>query len=362
MLVLKLQLAFREPARGFYVYVDCSLNLRIFLHMQTSQIWQVHTQHHETIWQVCQSYWQLTKPRIIPLLLIETAASMLVASQGEVSPVLLIVTLLTGALAAASAQAINCIYDRDIDFDMERTRHRPIPSGRVQLRDALIFAVALAALAFCVQAWVANVLSAVLEMAGLAVYVGVYTHWLKRSSTQNIVIGGAAGAIPPLVGWAAVTGELSWAAWLFFAIVFIWTPPHFWALALVIQDDYAKVGVPMLPVIVGDQATARQIWRYTLLLVPITLMMTVPLQATGLFYIAVAIYLGSLFIQKAWALLQSPSDRDLARSLFKFSILYMMALSASMVIDSLPVTRGTVAVLMSQLAGIVNTLGLPIIS
>jgi protoheme IX farnesyltransferase len=184
--------------------------------MQTSPTWQSPTPHHDSFWQVCRSYWQLTKPRIIPLLLIETAASMLVAAQGTVDPLLLIVTLLTGALAAASAQSINCIYDRDIDFDMERTRHRPIPSGRIQLRDALIFAVVLAATAFALQALVANVLSAALEMVGIAVYVGVYTHWLKRSSTQNIVIGGAAGAIPPLVGWAAVTGELSWAAWLFF--------------------------------------------------------------------------------------------------------------------------------------------------
>ncbi|RZM77918.1 heme o synthase [Leptolyngbya iicbica] len=316
--------------------------------MQTSPTWQSPTPHHDSFWQVCRSYWQLTKPRIIPLLLIETAASMLVAAQGTVEPLLLLVTLLTGALAAASAQSINCIYDRDIDFDMERTRHRPIPSGRIQLRDALIFAVVLAATAFALQTLVANVLSATLEMVGIAVYVGVYTHWLKRSSTQNIVIGGAAGAIPPLVGWAAVTGELSWAAWLFFAIVFIWTPPHFWALALVIQDDYAKVGVPMLPVVVGDEATAKQIWAYTLLLVPITLLMTVPLHATGWVYGAIALYLGWIFLRKAWDLLQTPSDRDQAKSLFKYSILYMMALSAGMVIDSLPVTRAAITALSQQ--------------
>ncbi|MEM9117177.1 MAG: heme o synthase [Cyanobacteria bacterium P01_F01_bin.56] len=316
--------------------------------MQTSPTWQNSTPHHDSFWQVCRSYWQLTKPRIIPLLLIETAASMLVAAQGTVDPVLLIVTLLTGALAAAAAQSINCIYDRDIDFDMERTRHRPIPSGRIQLRDALIFAITLATIAFALQATVGNLLSAVLEMLGIAVYVGVYTHWLKRSSTQNIVIGGAAGAIPPLVGWATVTGELSWAAWLFFAIVFIWTPPHFWALALVIQDDYAKVGVPMLPVIVGDEATAKQIWAYTLVLVPITLLMTVPLHATGWVYGAIALYLGCLFLKKAWELLQTPSDRDQAKSLFKYSILYMMALSAGMVIDSLPITRSTMTVLSHQ--------------
>ncbi|MEM1291525.1 MAG: heme o synthase [Cyanobacteria bacterium P01_H01_bin.162] len=324
--------------------------------MQTSPTWQSPTPHHETFWQVCRSYWQLTKPRIIPLLLIETAASMLVAAHGTVDPLLLIVTLLTGALAAASAQSINCIYDRDIDFDMERTRHRPIPSGRIQLRDALIFAAALAIAAFSLQAIVGNVLSAALEMVGIAIYVGVYTHWLKRSSTQNIVIGGAAGAVPPLVGWAAVTGELSLAAWLFFAIVFIWTPPHFWALALVIQDDYAKVGVPMLPVIAGDEATAKQIWAYTLVLVPITLLMTVPLHATGWVYGAIALYLGWIFIKKAWGLLQSPSDRDQAKSLFKYSILYMMALSAGMVIDSLPVTRSAVMALGHQAFELANTL------
>ena len=324
--------------------------------MQTSPTWQSPTPHHETFWQVCRSYWQLTKPRIIPLLLIETAASMLVAAHGTVDPLLLLVTLLTGALAAASAQSINCIYDRDIDFDMERTRHRPIPSGRIQLRDALIFAAALAIAAFSLQAIVGNVLSAALEMVGIAIYVGVYTHWLKRSSTQNIVIGGAAGAIPPLVGWAAVTGELSLAAWLFFAIVFIWTPPHFWALALVIQDDYAKVGVPMLPVIAGDEATAKQIWAYTLVLVPITLLMTVPLHATGWVYGAIATYLGWIFIKKAWGLLQSPSDRDQAKSLFKYSILYMMALSAGMVIDSLPITRSAVMAIGHQAYELANTL------
>lgn len=311
--------------------------------MNQSTTWNEATRHHHSIWQVMQSYWQLTKPRIIPLLLIETAASMLVAAHGTVDPVLLLVTLVSGALATASAQTINCIYDRDIDFDMERTRHRPLPSGRIQIRDALLFAVALGLSAFVLLAVFANFLSAWLAMAGIAVYVGVYTYWLKRSSPQNIVIGGAAGAIPPLVGWAAVTGELSWAAWLFFAIVFIWTPPHFWGLAMLIQDDYAKVHVPMMPVIAGDQATARQIWYYTLLLVPLTLLMTVPLGATGWVYAIAALALGALFLKKAWTLLQSPSDRDLAKDLFKYSIFYMMLLSAGMVIDSLPITRAALA-------------------
>ena len=323
--------------------------------MQPSSTWDPAVRHHETLGQVCRSYCQLTKPRIIPLLLIETAASMWVAAHGQVDPVVLSVTLLTGTLAAASAQAINCIYDRDIDFDMERTRHRPIPSGRIQLRDALIFAVILASLAFGIQTLVVNLLSAVLEMVGLAVYVGVYTHWLKRSSPQNIVIGGAAGAIPPLAGWAAVTGELSLAAWLFFAIVFVWTPPHFWALAMVIQEDYAKVGVPMLPVIAGDEATAKQIWIYSLILVPMTLLMTIPLQATGVLYLAIALGLGWIFLKKAWLLLQAPADRDVARSLFKYSILYMMALSAGMALDSLPVTHTVIAGVSGNVSTLIAT-------
>lgn len=313
--------------------------------------WNDAPRHHNSLPAVVHSYLQLTKPRIIPLLLIETAAAMWVAGQGQVDPVLLLVTLLTGTLAAAAAQTINCVYDRDIDFDMERTRHRPIPSGRIQVRDALVFAGILAALAFILQVWVANWLSAVLAMVGIAIYVVVYTYWLKRSSPQNIVIGGAAGAIPPLVGWAAVTGDVPLAAWLFFAIVFIWTPPHFWGLAMLIQEDYAKVNVPMMPVVVGDESTARQIWYYTLVLIPLTLMMTYPLGATGAVYALVALLLGGLFIKKAWALLQHPEDRDLARSLFKFSILYMMLLSAGMVVDSWPITRTLVASLTTSLPG-----------
>ncbi|MEB3251813.1 MAG: heme o synthase [Cyanobacteriota bacterium] len=311
--------------------------------------WNNAPRHHDSLPAVVRSYLQLTKPRIIPLLLIETAAAMWVAGQGQVDPVLLVVTLLTGTLAAAAAQTINCVYDRDIDFDMERTRHRPIPSGRVQVRDALVFAGILAVLAFILQAWVANWLSAALAMVGIAIYVVVYTYWLKRSSPQNIVIGGAAGAIPPLVGWAAVTGDVPLAAWLFFAIVFIWTPPHFWGLAMLIQEDYAKVNVPMMPVVVGDASTARQIWYYTLVLIPLTLMMTYPLGATGAVYALIALLLGGLFIKKAWALLQHPEDRDLARSLFKFSILYMMFLSAGMVVDSWPITRTLVASLTTSL-------------
>ncbi|MGB7087049.1 MAG: heme o synthase [Phormidesmis sp.] len=316
--------------------------------MQTSSTWAAR-HHHNNFGEVMRSYWQLTKPRIIPLLLIETAAGMWVAGQGRVGPVLLLVTLLSGALAAASAQTINCIYDRDIDYDMERTRARPIPSGRVQSKDALIFALIMGAMSFALLAGFANLLSALLAMAGIVVYIGVYTLWLKRSSPQNIVIGGAAGAIPPLVGWAAVTDELSWAAWIIFAIVFVWTPPHFWALAMLIQDDYAKVKVPMLPVVVGNQATASQIWRYTVGLVPLTFLLVYPLGACGIVYGLGALTLGYRFLQKTWQLRNQYDDRDLARDTFKYSIFYMMLLSVAMIVDSLPFVRFVVASLANEL-------------
>ncbi|MBE8987291.1 heme o synthase [Nostoc sp. LEGE 12450] len=307
------------------------------------------SRHHGTFLQVIQSYYQLTKPRIIPLLLITTAGSMWIAAKGEVDPLLLLVTLTGGTLAAASAQTINCVYDRDIDYDMERTRHRPIPSGKVQPRDALIFAIALATISFTLLAVFANLLAALLAFSGIVFYILVYTHWLKRHTTQNIVVGGAAGAIPALVGWAAVTGTLSWSAWLIFAIVFLWTPPHFWALALMIRDDYAKVGIPMLPVIEGDTATVKQIWYYTLVTVFATVLLVYPLGASGILYAAIALSLGGLFIHKSWRLLQNPEDRTVARELFLYSISYMMLLCLGMVVDSLPVTHNLINAVIDQL-------------
>jgi protoheme IX farnesyltransferase len=249
------------------------------------------------------------------------------------------VTLTGGALASGAANTINCLYDSDIDYIMERTRWRPIPSGRVKPRHALLFAGALTLISFTLLTVFANLLAALLAMSGIVFYVAVYTHWLKRHSVQNIVIGGAAGAIPPLVGWAAVTGDLSWAAWLLFIIIFLWTPPHFWALAIMIRDEYKEVGVPMLPVIEGDELTAKQIWLYSLLLIPTTLLLVYPLHASGLIYAGLAIGLGGIFLQKAWQLLQTPTDRDVARSLFKYSIYYMMLLCVAIVVDSLPITR-----------------------
>ena len=297
------------------------------------------SRQHDNVLQVIQSYYQLTKPRIILLLLITTAGGMWIAAKGEVNPVLLLVTLVSGAFAAGAANTINCFYDRDIDYIMERTRHRPLPSGRVQPRDALIFAIVLTTLSFTLLTVFANLLSACLAMSGIVFYVLIYTHWLKRHSTLNIVIGGAAGAIPPLVGWAAVTGDLSWAAWVLFAIIFLWTPPHFWALAVLIRDDYAKVGVPMLPVVVGNEPTARQIFYYTLALIPVTLLLVYPLHVMGAVYAGIALLLGGVFVQKAWQLMQTPSDLTVARSVFKYSILYLMLLCAGMGLDSLPITH-----------------------
>jgi protoheme IX farnesyltransferase len=288
---------------------------------------------------VIQDYIELTKPRIIVLLLITTAGSMWIASEGKVDLFLLFITVLGGAIAAASANAINCLYDRDIDAKMERTSWRPLPSGRIQPINALIFAIALAIISFTMLTVYANLLAACLAMSGIATYVGVYTIWLKRTSTQNIVIGGAAGAIPPLVGWAAVTGELSWSAWVLFAIIFVWTPPHFWALALMIRDEYAKVGVPMLPVVKGAEVTANQILLYTLLLVPVSLLLVFPCNVMGLVYAVSAIGLGGGFIYKAMQLLKEPNDRNVARSVFKYSILYLALLCVAMGVDSLPIAH-----------------------
>lgn len=290
---------------------------------------------NENFGQVIQSYYLLTKPRIIPLLLITTAASMFMAGEGHVDAILLIVTLFGGTLAAASAQTFNCVYDQDIDYDMKRTRNRPIPSGKVRSSHAIIFGIVLGVMSFSLLAIFVNLLSALLAMMGIVFYMLIYTHWLKRHTTQNIVIGGAAGAIPPLVGWAAVTGDLSWSAWAIFVLIFLWTPPHFWALALMISDDYAEVGVPMLPVVEGAQETVKQIWIYTLITVGFSLVFIYPLHSLGLIYLLFALILGGFFTFKAWQLQKSPEDKQVAKSMFKYSILYMMLLCTGIVLDTL---------------------------
>ncbi len=280
---------------------------------------------------VILDYVSLAKPRIIVLLLITALGGMMIASRGWPSTGLVMLTLLGGALAAAGAGAINCWIDRDIDAEMLRTRRRPIPEGRIAPQHALLFGVVLGVAAFVLLAFWVNVLAATLAVAGLLFYVLVYTLWLKRSTPQNIVIGGAAGAVPPLVGWAAVTHGIDLTAIYLFAIIFFWTPPHFWSLALRIRQDYARARVPMLPVVRGEHEAKRQILWYTLILVAVSLMLFVT-GTVGLLYLAGALPLGGGFIVLAVLNLY---DRRLrwTRPLFDYSIAYLAVLFAVMVAD-----------------------------
>ena len=280
---------------------------------------------------VVLDYISLAKPRIIPLLLITALGGMMMAERGWPSTGLVLLTLLGGALAAAGAGAINCWIDRDLDREMVRTRRRPLPDGRIAPSHALIFGIGLGLAAFLMLAFWVNVLAATLAISGLLFYVFVYTLWLKRWTVQNIVIGGAAGAVPPMVGWAAVTHRLDLTALYLFAIIFLWTPPHFWALALRLKGDYARAHVPMLPVVRGESAARRQILLYTLVLVAVTLAVVLT-GALGLLYLAGAAVLGGPFIALAVANLRTRRQRW-SRLLFDYSIAYLGLLFAVMVAD-----------------------------
>jgi len=281
------------------------------------------------------NYVALTKPRIIVLLLVTAFASMLIAAPGRVSPWVIVFTLAGGAASAGAANAINQVLERDLDAVMSRTRRRPIPAGRVEAPFAFAFAVLLGAVAFVEMAVLVNVLSAVLALAALCFYVFIYTVWLKRSTPQNIVIGGAAGAMPPLVGWAAATGRVELPALILFLIVFLWTPPHFWALALYRREEYAKAGVPMLPVVAGEEKTRQQIVIYAVLLVASTLLLF-PLGGMGWVYCGSALALGGLFIFLAVRVRRERSPKAAMR-LFAYSSLYLALLFAAMVADRLMV-------------------------
>jgi protoheme IX farnesyltransferase len=280
---------------------------------------------------VVRDYITLTKPRIIALLLVTTVATMLVADPSGPPLATVLWTMLGGYLAAGGAGAINHYLDRERDARMARTRSRPLVSGRIEPSHGLVFGIALGALSF-VQLWLTvNPLAAVLAMTGLLGYVFVYTLWLKPLTPQNIVIGGAAGAMPPLVGWAAATGGLSAEALWPFAIVFLWTPPHFWALSLLIKDDYARTGVPMLPVVKGEEETRRQILAYSIALTALTL---APF-ATGLFgllYLGAALALGAAFCSLA-ARLRARRGRREALRLYLYSLSYLALLFAAMAVD-----------------------------
>jgi len=281
-----------------------------------------------------RDYLALMKPRIIMLLLITTITTMIVASPHHLPLAALILTVLGGTLAAGSANAFNMYVDRDIDAIMRRTCLRPVPAGRVRPAQALIFGVVTGCLSMAVMAFGVNLLAAALSTAGILFYVGVYTLWLKRATPQNIVIGGAAGAVPPLVGWAAATGRIEAPAIALFAIVFLWTPPHFWALALGKADDYRAAGVPMLPVVRGEAETRRQIFIYSLVLAAATLALYVPLHALGPVYAVAAVALDAVFVGLAWAVLVVRRP-GLEMALFGYSILYLGLLFTAMVVDRL---------------------------
>lgn len=277
-----------------------------------------------------RSYVALTKPRIIELLLVTTLPAMFVAKRGVPSLALMAATLVGGTLAAGGANAMNMVADRDIDRLMKRTEKRPLVTGELSARAALVFAVGLEVVAFAELAWLVNVLSALLAVLATLFYVFVYTLWLKRTSRQNIVIGGAAGAVPVLVGWSAVTGHLALAPVVLFAIVFIWTPPHFWALAIRYRDDYRAAGVPMLPAVASVRATAVQILIYTLALVVASVAFG-ELARLGPLYLACAVVLGALFVLGAFELLREQSAKAAMR-LFGYSITYLTLLFVSMAV------------------------------
>jgi protoheme IX farnesyltransferase len=280
--------------------------------------------------QVLADYVTLTKPKVQLLLLLTTVTTMYVA--GDPSAGLVALTVIGGSLSAGGAAAVNHYYDRDIDAQMARTATRPVPSGRVRPGAALAYGLVLAALSFLLLVTTVNVLAAVLALSGFLGYVFVYTIWLKRRSPQNIVIGGAAGAVPPLVGWAAVTGGLDPAALYLFAIVFYWTPPHFWALSLLMKDEYARVGVPMMPVVHGETETRRQIVLYTGLLVVLTLLPVV-FGFFGVIYAVCAVVLGGAFMTLS-VRLRRAADRRSALRTYLFSLAYLAVLFCAMVVDA----------------------------
>ncbi|MGI9595182.1 MAG: heme o synthase [Acidimicrobiales bacterium] len=279
----------------------------------------------------------LTKPRIIELLLVTTVPTMVVAERGLPSIWLMVATVIGGCLAAGGANAYNMYIDRDIDALMERTKGRPLVTGEVAPREALIFATVLEVLAFIWLTVFVNLLSAVLALAACSFYVVVYTIWLKRTSTQNIVIGGAAGAVPVLIGWSSVTNQISWAALILFGVIFFWTPPHFWALAIKYEKDYSAASVPMMPVVEGHRSTATQITVYSVVVWALTLVFWA-VADMGWIYLGTALVLGVLFTGGA-VRLRAATDPELQAKqsirYFNFSITHLTVLFAALAVDQL---------------------------
>lgn len=297
--------------------------------MEASRATAVRTPAPLVLRQAARDYVTLTKPKVQSLLLFTTVCAMFIA--GSPSVALVIATLIGGAMSAGGSGAINHWYDRDIDAQMERTSDRPVAAGRISPRAALTFGIGLGVFSVLWLALLVNPVAAALSLAGFLGYSVGYTMLLKRSTWQNIVWGGAAGAVPPLVGWAAVTGSVSGMAIILFFIVFFWTPPHFWALSLLMKDEYAKVGVPMLPVVRGEQETRRQILLYSVLLYAVT-QLPFCVGAVGMIYLVPSMLLGFTLIGLAWNL-KRRADRQAALRVYLFSLLYLAVLFAAMVAD-----------------------------
>ena len=279
------------------------------------------------------SYVRLTKPRVVELLLVTALPPMVLAAGGFPALRLAFAVLVGGALAAGGANAINCWIERDRDQVMRRTHDRPLPAGEIEPTSALVFGIVLNVVAFVLLATAANLLSAVLTLSATLFYVFVYTIWLKPRSVQNTVIGGAAGAVPALVGWAAVTGRLSAPAWVLFLVVFCWTPAHFWALALKYRDDYAAAGIPMLPVVRGVAATTRAILQYAVVTVAVTLTLGL-FTDVGAIYLAVALLAGGAFVGSAVNLVRD-GDPKRAIKFFGWSNVYLMLVFVAVAVDTL---------------------------
>ncbi len=294
---------------------------------------------HPTATATWRHYLTLTKPRVISLIIFTAVIGIFLASPGLPPLRALIWGTLGIALASASAAAINHVLDRRIDAQMARTRGRPLPRGKLTQRQALTFAVVLGCLSMAILGFLVNLLTAVLTFCSLIGYAVIYTAWLKRATSQNIVIGGAAGAAPPVLGWAAVTGHVDANALLLFLIIFVWTPPHFWALAIARRDDYARAGVPMLPVTHGIEYTRLQVLLYTILLVTVTIMPFLT-RMSGLIYLGAALVLDGIFLYYA-CILKVSARRDLPMKVFRFSVSYLMWLFAALLVDHyLPTTQG----------------------
>lgn len=284
-----------------------------------------------------RDYFILTKPKVISLLLLTTVGAMFIAAKGMPDWLALLGMLVGGFMSAGAAGVYNMVYDADIDVNMKRTAKRPMVRGSVTPRNALVFAVVLTLLSFAIIALTSNLLAAFLSWAGIAFYVLIYTMWLKRRTWQNIVIGGAAGAIPPLVGWAAVTGDLSLLAWVLFAVVFVWTPVHFWALALMVKKDYANVGVPMAPAVIGERATIMQMIFYTVLTVVLTVLPFFLHQFSVAYFLA-ALALNVVLAARMVSIFQvmrsgKSVDRATALPLYKYSMSYLALLFLVMALD-----------------------------